>query len=516
MTDARLAPDAQAILDRIRGDFEFYAPRHLWILTKAGQIQPLQLNEAQRTVHRRLEQQLSEQGMVRALVLKGRQQGISTYTEGRYFHKTSLNPGLRAYILTHRDDATSNLFGIAKRYYDLCPPQLRPALNKSNAKELEFASLLSDYKVATAGGKGAGRSTTVQLFHGSEVGFWPNAEEHLAGVGQTVPLLPGTEMILESTANGVNNVFHTLWEEAVRGEGLYVAIFVPWFWQREYALEVPPDFALDDPEDREYRETYQLSLEQMAWRAHKLKTEFLGDVALFNQEYPATADLAFQRVAGEPFIRSEWVAKARRGTFEASGPLVMGVDPAELGADQTAIAFRRGRRCEPVQTWGKRNTMEVAGIAAHLIEQREPDAVFVDAVGIGSGVYARLVELLPRVMIHRVMSGESATEDDRYANKRAELWGRLRDWLEDGAALPDEDALHSQLTAVQWGFDSSGRIRLEKKEQMKKRGVKSPDLADALALTFALPVQAKQAPQATTWRQRLRQHRPTARSWMTA
>jgi len=440
---------------------------------------------------------------------------VSTYTEGRFFHYTSMHEGVRAYILTHRDEATSNLFGMAKRYFELCPEYLQPSIRKSNAKELEFDQLMSEYKVATAGGKGAGRSTTVQLMHGSEIAFWPSAETHLAGLGQTVPLAPGTEMILESTANGVGNVFHRLWQEATRGEGLYQAIFVPWFWQGEYAMTPPPGFELEG-QDLAYQQAYGLSLEQMAWRAQKLRFDFLGDVSLFDQEYPATPDLAFQRVQGEPFIRSELVGRARRATYEARGPLVMGVDPAEMGEDATAIAFRTGRVLEPVQTWHKRDTMEVAGIAAHLIEQREPDAVFVDAVGIGAGVYARLVELFPRMVIHRIMSGEWAMDDDRYANRRAEMWGRLRDWLEDGAQIPDDDALHGEMTSVQWGFDSSGRFRLERKEQMKKRGVKSPDRADAVALTLALPVQAKQATQETTWRQRLLKTSKTRRSWTTA
>ena len=508
-----LSSTAAETLATLRDDFTVYAPHALWIKSKAGTLEPLQLNAAQRHVHGRLQAQLADRGRVRAIILKGRQQGMSTYTEARFFHRVSMNPGVAAYILTHRDDATAHLFDMSKRYYDLLPEALKPSTRRSNAKELEFDRLMSNYRVATAGGKGAGRSSTIQLFHGSEVGFWPNARDHLAGVGQALPIMDGTEAILESTANGRGNVFHELWQEACSEPGGYEPIFVPWFWQPEYRLDVPEGFGVDGA-DREYMDVYRLDLGQMAWRAYKLRTEFLGDVALFDQEYPASAELAFLRVEGEPFIAPTLVAKARAAEYEARGALVMGVDPAEMGEDATAIAFRRGRFCEPVATWHKRDTMEVAGIAANLITQREPDAVFVDAVGIGSGVYARLVELFPRLVIHRVMSGERANEDDKYVNRRAEMWGKLREWLEDGAQVPDDDGLHGELCSVQWGFDSSARIRLEKKEQMKKRGLHSPDRADALALTFAAPVQAKREPEQKSWREKLKTR--TRRSWTTA
>lgn len=92
----------------------------------------------------------------------------------------------------------------------------------SNAKELYFSDIDSGYKVGTAGTKGVGRSSTIQYFHGSEVAFWPHAETHAAGVLQAIPKEPGTEIILESTANGIGNYFHKMWREAERGESEYI------------------------------------------------------------------------------------------------------------------------------------------------------------------------------------------------------------------------------------------------------------------------------------------------------
>ena len=105
----------------------------------------------------------------------------------------------------------------------------------ANASELRFDALDSGYKVGTAGTRGVGRSATLQLLHGSEVAFWPHRRRrHAAGVLQAVADEPGTEVILESTANGVGNLFHQMWRDAETGASDYIAVFVPWFWQEEY------------------------------------------------------------------------------------------------------------------------------------------------------------------------------------------------------------------------------------------------------------------------------------------
>jgi hypothetical protein len=156
---------------KLRDDFAYYAAKCLKIRSKSGAIEPLILNRAQLHVHERLEAQKATTGRVRALILKGRQQGCSTYVEGRYYHRVSHGRGLRAFILTHEDAATQNLFEMVTRYHEHCHPLVKPSTGSANAKELNFDGLDSAYKVGTAGTKGVGRSSTLQLFHGSEVGF---------------------------------------------------------------------------------------------------------------------------------------------------------------------------------------------------------------------------------------------------------------------------------------------------------------------------------------------------------
>lgn len=149
-----MTPREREIRIRLRSDFEYYAPRCLKIRTKAGRVDPFRLNVAQAYLHSQIEAQKAKTGKVRALVLKGRQQGCSTYTEGRYFHALTHRRGIRAFILTHMDDATNNLFGMAKRFYEHCPEIVRPSQRASNAKEFIFDKLDSGYKVGTAGSKG--------------------------------------------------------------------------------------------------------------------------------------------------------------------------------------------------------------------------------------------------------------------------------------------------------------------------------------------------------------------------
>lgn len=487
-----LSDRERAIRQRLKDDFRHYAAKCLRIRSKSGAIEPLNLNRVQGFIHDRLEDQRANTGRVRALILKGRQQGCSTYVGGRYYHRTTHSRGIRAFILTHEDAATQNLFEMVNRYHENCPSLVRPSTGAANAKELFFDRLDSGYKIGTAGTKGVGRSSTVQLFHGSEVAFWPNAESHAAGVLQAVPDEPGTEVILESTANGLGNFFHQKWRDAESGIGDFIAVFVPWFWQDEYRKAVPPGFALDE-EERGYRDVYGLDDEQMAWRRNKVAE--LKDASLFKQEYPATAAEAFQMSGHDSFIKPELIARARKAEIEESGPLVIGYDPAWTGADRHSMARRRGRRIRSVESRSKLDTMQAAGWCKQVIDAEKPARLFIDVGGVGAGVYDRLIEMGYGEVVRPINFGSSPFEPEPVegggpANRRAEMWLKSRDWLEDpaGVQVPDSDSLQADACGPTYKYDSNTRLLLEKKEDMRKRGVPSPDEWDAVALTFAEPV----------------------------
>jgi hypothetical protein len=489
----------RAIRKTLRDDYRQYAAKCLKIRTKIGSIGPLVFNRAQQFIHDKLEAQRRSTGKVRALILKGRQQGCSTYVGGRYYHRATHTKGVRVFILTHEDDATKNLFEMVERYHEHCPALVKPSTGAANAKELSFDLLDSGYKVGTAGTKGVGRSSTIQLFHGSEVGFWPHAETHASGVLQAVPDEVGTEIILESTANGIGNFFHKLWRDAETGKSDYIAVFVPWFWQDEYRKAAPADFSLDD-EEREYAALYGLDNEQMVWRRAKIVE--LKDPVLFKQEYPATAAEAFQMSGHDSYIPPHLVAKARKAVCQESGPLVIGFDPAWMGGDRHAMAWRQGRRLLKVESKTKIDTMAAAGWAKKVIDTDGPRKFFIDVGGIGAGVYDRLMEWGRPYnnIVVPVNFGSAPLEPaplDRQGrpsggplNRRAEMWMKSKEWLEDpaGAQIPDEDPLQADACGPSYKWDSNTRLVLESKDHMRARGVTSPDEWDAVALTFAEPV----------------------------
>ena len=285
---------------RCFNDFSFYAKYCLKIRTKQGTVESLKLNKAQLYVHELAEKQKRETGKVRIIVLKGRQQGMSTYIGARFYHRITHSIGKRAFILTHEAEATDNLFDMTDRYNQNAPEQMRPHVGASSAKELYFDSLDSGYKVGTAGNKGVGRSQTIQLLHGSEVAFWPNAEKHARGVIQAVPGDDDTEVFLESTSDGRGNYFHEQWERAVSGQSDYIAVFVPWFWQDEYKAKWRDGWVIT-PEEYEIMRLHGLSQEQLAWRRLKIVELEVGGKRgedAFKAEYPCTPEEAFDVASG--------------------------------------------------------------------------------------------------------------------------------------------------------------------------------------------------------------------------
>jgi hypothetical protein len=438
-------------------------------------------------IHERIEAQRAETGKVRAIILKGRQQGCSTYVEARYYWRVTHRSGVRAFILTHEAEATNNLFDMAVRYHENCPDPVRPSTGAANAKELIFDKLDSGYKVGTAGTKGVGRSSTIQYFHGSEVGFWPFAHEHAAGVMQAIPDAPDTEVILESTANGVGNFYHEQWTKAVAGESEFIAIFVPWFLQPEYRSPAPKDIVLDEGE-AELVGAYGLDLDQIAWRRKKVAE--LGSVELFRQEYPCSPDEAFQTSIEHAVVPIELVRSAiNRNVGQAGYRRVWGLDVARsLTGDRTALAKRWGNTLlEPVKWWRLPDLMQIAGTVyqEYLAAEEKPDEICVDVIGFGAGVVDRLNEMgLPVTGIN--VAESPSVDGAKYMRLRDELWFKAREWFEGrDVRMPPDEALIGELTGVKYKITSSGKLQVEGKDEMKARGLRSPDLADAFNLTLS-------------------------------
>lgn len=298
-------------LRRLKYDFKYYSEKLLKIRTKEGHLTDFRLNTMQKKIDDTIERLEAEGKPVRIIILKYRQGGASTYTEGRIFQSTTMNKLTNSLIVAHEEDASTNLFNMSKLFYDELPEPLKPMKKASNAKELVFENptqnseekkdnpgLRSRIKIASANNLGAGRSSTIHKLHASEVAFWRDAEKTMLALMQAVPNTPNTMVILESTANGVGGYFYEQWERAKSGESDFVPLFFAWFEEPTYRMPIPEKFKITE-EEQELKSLYNLDDEQLAWRRWCIKNNCGGDADLFKQEYPSN-DLEAFLTSGRP------------------------------------------------------------------------------------------------------------------------------------------------------------------------------------------------------------------------
>lgn len=244
------------------------------------------------------------------------------------------------------------------------------------------------------------------------------------------------------------------------------------------------------------------------WRCHRVDSRQVeitnkAQLARWVEDYGEDSDFVrvrvrgvFPRAGSMQFIDGDAIEEAMRREIvpDAEEALVIGVDVARFGDDRSVIYPRRGRDARsrlPIVLRGV-DTMTLAGKVTEVAAQYRADTIFVDEGGVGGGVVDRLRQLgVPNVIgvnfAGRPDGWAPEGTGPLFANKRAEIWGRLKEWLKAGAIV-DDPALAQDLGGLEYGYDAKNAIQLERKDDMKKRGLASPDLGDALALTFAQPV----------------------------
>lgn len=327
--------------------------------------------------------------------------------------------------------------------------------------------------------------------HNSEVAFYEHTDELETGLMQAVADLPGTEIILESTANGIGNMFHEAAMKAMAGTSLYQLIFIPWYWMDEYRLAPPEGFA---PEQDELllMKTYGLDLEQIYWRRMKI-AGMKGGLAKFQQEYPFTPEEAFL-MSGETFYSKESIVAARKCSNTSPGaPKIMGIDCGRNN-DRSVFLIRQGRAVlhyevhRDLRAEGREPTQQLITIAANLINRHGVDKCFID-FGYGHGLVDGLLTLGYRKIVVGV-NFQQQPLDKQYLNKRAEMHGLARDWLEEGeVSIPDDDIFAFDLLLIPKEKQTpTHRVFLIKKSEIKEKAKVSPDINDAFVLTFAFPV----------------------------
>jgi hypothetical protein len=307
-----MASKEEIFFKKLKFDRAWYMKNFLKIRDKNANLIDFKVNLAQQDFLHQIEKCEKEGKLKRFIILKARQMGFSTFSEGLIFHDTSTNQFKNSLIIAHEDKATQNLFNMSKLFYEELPDVIKPMKKYANEKALVFENptnddyekkknpgLRSKITVSTANTVEAGRSATVHNLHASEVAFFPDAKKTMLGLLQCVPDTMNTIVILESTANGVGDYFHQQWTRAVKGESDFIPLFYPWFFDPAYTKnfnsETEKEYfqrALSD-EEVLLMEKHELTIEQMNWRRWAINNKCQGDEELFRQEYPSTPDEAF-------------------------------------------------------------------------------------------------------------------------------------------------------------------------------------------------------------------------------
>lgn len=350
---------------RIVDDFPYWAQHFAKIVDKRGRLIPFDLKPGQLALDRELEAQRAAGKPMRAIILKARQIGFSTYVQAKLVHRCTLRERYDATVVAQDKETGARLYRMAETIYSNLPADewLKPALMQHRRQQfLHFAGggmwteggVFPDsrYNVDTAGEFQAGRGGTNRAIHASEVGLWPQIGEKLTSLLSSVPDEPETIFIQESTAKGFNE-FKDWWDDAEAGRSEWLAFFWPWWKEEEYrrpfASELEREaFVIGDPtnayaeEEAELVAQLALEPEQLYWRRQKI-ANMGGDVRRFHQEYPSTPEEAFISTGQKVFdpyktaqllVRCE-ITDPRPPTPEHPGPVVADLSGAEMRTEET-------------------------------------------------------------------------------------------------------------------------------------------------------------------------------------
>ena len=291
--------------------FPKWSAMNLYIIPMGGgKLVLLDINIAQKIVHSKLELQRKAGLPMRAIILKARREGVSTYFEGRFFCEINKNPLRFACVCSADVAATQKVFSMAKLFQEKIPDDIKLETEYSSRNEIVYSSPhRSSFLLQTAGKDVLGRGGLTHYLHCTEFAFWQKAKEQFGGAAQEVPDDPETIIAIESTANGVGGAFYDMYDQAVtdwrntKDLNNYLPIFLPWFIFPAYSKSPPKGFETD-AEENEIRDEFSLSLEQMYWRRWAIKNKCQGDLSLFRQEYPSTWIEAFQATGNPVFTNS--------------------------------------------------------------------------------------------------------------------------------------------------------------------------------------------------------------------
>jgi hypothetical protein len=309
--------------------YEEFAKNNIKIVDKTGNQVPFVHNDIQKKINDTVNRLRATGKPVRIIILKARQEGVSTNEQGRMIYNTTTKSNRTGLIVAHEQPATAKIFEKARYMYNNLPEGFKPLTRASNARELIFDTptgykgtergLNSKISIQVAGDVGIGRGDTLYYVHLSEFAFWPAPEgkepkKQLAGILQAVPKTAETEVVIESTANGYND-FKELWDDAVAGNNEWTPLFFAWWAMKDYQMPCTDEEYEKllnglSKAHREYIEgivkLYELTKHQIKWYLWTLKNDCNGDWNMMKQENPSTPEEAFIST-GSPVFDNEKV-----------------------------------------------------------------------------------------------------------------------------------------------------------------------------------------------------------------
>jgi hypothetical protein len=340
---------------QLQHDNQLYFRRALKIKNKNAEIITFETNDSQDKLLKIIEDHYSKypdpktRPTLYIVILKARQQGMSTATEGVFFKAITIGmPGDTPYqktamVISYDEDSAQTINEMSDRFYQHLPSEIKPMKRNSRGKGLilenptnvqsEFEKnpgLQSKFLIDTANNLFAGSGKTMNYVHISELSKWSKPKETMKSLMQSVPK-NNAIVIVESTANGAGDAFHELWNQAESGENDFIPIFLPWFTHKEYSNpfynesdKIALAQSLDD-EERQLVGLFNLTLEQLNWRRSTIKNNCQGSIETFHQEYPSTAEEAFLTSGRPRFdipVLREYLAQCvdgQRGYLERVG-----------------------------------------------------------------------------------------------------------------------------------------------------------------------------------------------------
>lgn len=302
VTDNLLDDERRRKLILISKDFYRYAELNLFIKNKGGDIVPFAPNRIQKKIIEYVLDDLQNDRPIRYIILKARQEGVSTLIEALIYWWTATHKNIKSKIVAHENSTSKELYEMFRRYYDNTNILFKNSVKYNTRSDLSFdndegTGLKSQIDVASAQNTGVGRGQTISWLHCSEVSLWRDGEELVAGLMQAVPRLPKTAIFIESTANGIGDYFHKTWQAAKTGTSSFKPLFFSWAEHEEYRLKPPPYLMKNGKlilteEEEELKRDYHLEDDQIYWRREKLK-DFPDNPDKFKQEYPINDIEAF-------------------------------------------------------------------------------------------------------------------------------------------------------------------------------------------------------------------------------